>query len=125
MADLLVNADDLVVNDDLVIHLGPAYTDLDLPRWNEKHACQDFAELVYTWRQLTRYGSAVWLVQQCRVCGEPWDVLSDASDECVIVASVYPVWAVKGCELCTRECRGDACACPCHREQIATPEVPR
>jgi hypothetical protein len=97
---------------------------LSLPRWDEAHNCVDFAEHVHTWQQLTRYGSAVWLVQQCRVCGEPWDVLSDRSDERVIVASVYPVWAIKGCELCTAECRGESCRCPCHREQIEAPDVP-
>jgi len=104
--------------------LAPAAPAAPLPRWNAPHHCGDHAEHVHTWRQLTRYGSAVWLVQQCRVCGEPWDVLSDQSDERVIVASVYPVWAVKGCELCTQECQGPECGCPCHHEQITTPDVP-
>jgi hypothetical protein len=104
--------------------LAPTARGALLPGWNEAHHCGDFAEHVHTWRQLTRYGSAVWLVQQCAVCGEPWDVLSDQSDERVIVASVYPVWAIKGCELCTAECRGDECQCPCHSEQIVTPDVP-
>jgi hypothetical protein len=92
-----------------------------LPRWDAPHQCADHAEHVHTWRQRTRFGLAVWLVQQCRVCGEPWDVLSDASDESVIVASVYPVWAVTGCQLCTQECQGERCGCPCHRQEIDAP----
>ncbi|GAB1695158.1 hypothetical protein [Krasilnikovia sp. M28-CT-15] len=98
-------------------------TPAELPRWNEPHRCTDHAEHVHTWRQLTRYGSAVWLVHECQVCGEPWDVLSDASDEGVLVASVYPMWAVKGCEMCTAGCYGDACRCPCHREHIEAPDL--
>jgi len=96
----------------------PIPAPVELPRWNESHRCTDFAEHVHTWRQLTRYGSAVWLVQECQVCGEPWDVLSDQSDERVLIASVYPIWAIKGCEMCTAECYGDACRCPCHGEHI-------
>jgi hypothetical protein len=36
----------------------------------------------------------------------------------VLIASVYPIWAIKGCEMCTAECYGDACRCPCHGEHI-------
>ncbi|GGQ88315.1 hypothetical protein [Couchioplanes azureus] len=97
---------------------------LDLPRWDAPHHCGDHAEHVHTWSQLTRYGSAVWLVQQCRVCGEPWDVLSEDSDEKVIVASVYPLWAIAGCQLCTQECAGEPCRCPCHGQQIDAGAVP-
>jgi hypothetical protein len=95
-----------------------------LPRWDAPHHCADHAEQAHTWQQSTRFGRAVWLVQQCRVCGEPWDVLSDQSDEGVLVASVYPVWAVAGCQLCTQECRGERCGCPCHRQAIDAPGWP-
>jgi hypothetical protein len=96
---------------------------LPLPRWNEAHRCTNFAEHVHTWRQLTRYGSAVWLVHECQVCGEPYDVLSDQSDERVLTASVYPIWAIAGCEMCAAECAGDACRCPCHGEHITAPDL--
>lgn len=101
----------------------PIPAPVELPRWNEPHRCTDFAEHVHTWRQLTRYGSAVWLVHQCQVCGEPWDVLSDQSDERVLIASVYPIWAIAGCEMCAAECHGEACRCPCHGEHIKAPDL--
>jgi len=102
----------------------PAASVVVLPRWDAPHHCGDHARHVHTWQQTTRFGRAVWLVQECQVCGEPWDVLSDASDENVIAASVFPVWAVAGCGLCTQECQGPECGCPCHHEQITTPDVP-
>jgi hypothetical protein len=101
----------------------PTPAPAELPRWCEPHWCTDFAQHVHTWRQLTRYGSAVWLVHECQVCGEPWDVLSETSDERVLIASVYPIWAVKGCEMCTAECFGDACRCPCHGQQFDAPTL--
>ena len=89
----------------------------ELPRWHTPHHCGDFAEHVHTWSEVTRFGRAVWLVAECRVCGRAWDVLSDTSDEGVITASVFPVWAVTACELCCRvECAGAACRCPCHTD---------
>lgn len=96
---------------------------VELPRWDAPHHCGDHSAHVQTWSQQTRFGSAVWLVQECQVCGETWDVLADTSAEAVIVAAVYPVWAITGCGLCSQEC-ADGCRCLCHDQGIDTPEVP-
>lgn len=88
-----------------------------LPRWDEPHHCGSFAAHVHTRSEKTVHGVAVWLVQECAVCGRLWDVLSEESSEGVLVASVFPVWAVKSCGLCCAgECLASPDCCPCHIE---------